>query len=359
MMPSRPAAISIAAGPQQLPVLHAARALGLAVIGVDRDPDAPGFAACDARVVASTHSPEETLAGLREVVDGFDLRGVLVRSAGPPVVTAAEVAAAFGLPGVPPRSARTIVDKEALGRACRKHGLPAPALRSGESLDELDPDTIDLPCVVKPALSLVGKGGIRVVSRREELSIAFTAACEASITGRANVEAWIPGRDVGLVSVVRGGHLHPITLIDEWNDVAPSGAIRPRGVAAPSRFSGGPEEARVVSLARRLVEAFELDTTAFMMACRLQPGGEPVLTEIHLDLGGDRILDTLLPASAPFDVLAHAVARLLGEEPKPAAGAFRPAAVVFEPPEPGATARPWRLLRAESVPALESALEGA
>jgi hypothetical protein len=354
--------VCLAAGVQQLPVVRAARALGLSVVGVDRDPQAPAFAACDARVLASTHDPATVLRGLQPLTDRFRFEGVLVRSAGPPVVTAAEVCAALGLPGVPPASARTIVDKERLVRACQEADLPAPALRSGARLAEIAPDSLPLPCVVKPALGLVGKHAIRLVADRAQLASAFEAARAASLTGRVSVEGYVPGLDVGLVSVVREGALHPITLIDEWNELDASGHVRPRGVAAPSRFSGRPEEARVLALARGLIAHFGLRTTAFMMACRITPAGQPVLTEIHLDLGGDRILDDLLPASATFDVLTHAIALLTERSASMVPpGAFQPAGILFDgdddagDPSP-ARRRSARVLIADDRPALDLAM---
>ena len=265
------AVVCIAAGAQQRPVVRAARSLGLAVVGVDRDPRAPALAECSARVLASTHDPDAVVRGVAPLRARFDFRGVLVRSAGPPVVAAAELAAALGLPGVPPASARAIVDKERLISACRAAGIAAPDVRSGATLEALWPESLALPCVVKPALGLVGKRAIHFVGDRASLAAAFEAAREASLTGRVNAEAFVPGHDVGLVAVVRDGRLRPITLIDEWNEIDDAGAVRPRGVSAPSRFSGTVEEERVWALARRLVAHFALDTTAFMMACRRIP----------------------------------------------------------------------------------------
>ncbi len=360
----RPAAVCIAAGAQQLPVIRAAGSLGLAVVGVDRDPEAVGFEACEERVLASTHDPSAVLRRLEPLAERYDFRSVLVRSAGPPVVTAAVVSETLGIPGVSPEAAHQIVDKERLLAACAEAGIPAPSVRSAAKLEDLESPGAPippLPCIVKPALGMVGKQAIRMVRAESELAEAFAASRAVSATGRVNVEEWVPGFDCGLVSVVRGGVLHPITLIDEWNEIDGDGAVLPRGVSSPSRFSGQPEEGRVLALARRLVSHFALDTTAFMMACRVLPGGEPVLTEIHLDLGGDRILDDLLPASSSCDVLGHVVGLLCeapGEPPseKPL-GAFRPAAIRFgadAPETPGG--RTARVLIADDAPSLELAM---
>lgn len=354
----RGAVVCIAAGVQQRPVVRAARALGLEVIGVDRDPDAAAFPDCDDHVVASTHDAGAVIAALAPLRARHRFQGVLVRSAGPPVVTAAEVARFLGLPGVPPESACTIIDKERLNGACRAAGIAVPELRAGATLDEIAPGSLRFPCIVKPALGLVGKRAIRLVSQPGELARAFEHARAASLTGRVNVEAFVPGLDVGLVSVVRDGVLEPITLIDEWNELDATGTLRPRGVAAPSRFSGGPEEAAILALAQRLVERFGLRRSAFMMAVRITPGGEPVLTEIHLDLGGDRILDDLLPASAPFDVLTHSVASLSGIASDAVSHAFQPAGILFHdgPAAVGPAPRSARVLIADDRRALDLAM---
>lgn len=372
--PTRRAVVCLAAGVQQLPVIRKARALGYAVVAVDRDARAPGFAECDHRLVLSTHDPAPVVAGLGPISANHRFAGVLVRSSGPPVVTAAEICRALGLPGVPPDSARTLVDKERMQKACKRAGVPVPSARSGARLADVAPDTLPFPCVVKPTLCLVGKAAVRVVHEREALGPAFDEACRLSLTGRANVEAFVPGRDVGLVSVVRGGRLYPITLIDELNASAADGAVRQLGIASPSIYSGKLEEERVHALARRVVSAFGIDTSAFMMACRLQPGGEPVLTEVHLDLGGDRILDALLPASAPFDVLSHLIECLTGTVPRLAAAPFRAAGLLFDSPSgPEADSAPevevasvpathprrdYRLVTARNRSALDAAMAG-
>jgi hypothetical protein len=129
---------------------------------------------------------------------------------------------------------------------------------------------------------------------------------------------------------------------------------------APSRFSGRPEETAVLDLARRIVARFGLRTTAFMLACRVVPGQPPVLTEIHLDLGGDRILDDLLPASACCDVLEHLVDLLCGPGPdaRPvgAPARFRPAGLVFDGGVAPAGARGFTLVRADDPHDLHAAM---
>lgn len=308
----RRSVVCLAAGAAQRPVIERARALGLAVLAVDRNPAAPGRALADAWVPVGTHEPGPVIRALDALRDRYQIHAVLCRSAGPPVVTAAEVAAHFGLPGVPPAAARVAVDKARLLAFCRGMGLPAPAGRAVSTLAELEADPPALPCVLKPSLSLVGKSGVRRVSGARELPGAFRAARAASLSGRVNVEAFVPGRDVTLLGVVADGRLHPVALLDELNAWDAGGRLRGLGWAVPSLFRGRAEGAAVTDLARRLARELALVRTPLSVSCRLVEGGRPVLTEIHLDLGGESIYDELLPAASGRDLLGDAVARLCG-----------------------------------------------
>ncbi len=325
----RPAVVCLAAGKSQVLVIQKARELGLAVIAIDRDPYAPGFAFSNERIVRSTYDAKPVITRLADFRERYRLVGVINRSSGPPVVTAAEICNAFLLPGVPPDSARIIVDKSKLMTRGAELGLAAPACRSVSSRAELDGLDPPFPCVVKPSLSLYGKAGVRVVSNSVSLPRAFEVAREVALNGMVNVEDYIPGSDVSLMALVSGGQLHCLTLIDELNVVGPGGVVKGLGAAVPSVFSGTPEQERIIDLAKKAIRVFQLDTTVLNLCCRCQTGGEPGIVGIHLDLGGDSILDVLLPASTRFDVLACIIRTLTGERPAERTARFNPAAIVL------------------------------
>lgn len=329
MAEARPeAVVSVAAGRSQETLIHKARSLGFAVIGVDQDPAAPGLAACDERILRSTWEAGPIRDALRPLEARYALRAVLVRSAGPPVAAAAELARALGLPGVPPEAARLVLDKACLLETCARSGIAAPRVRAALRPTEFDARELPLPCIVKPSLPRVGKQAVRRVDRAQELPAALAAAAEASTNGRANVEERVPGRDVGLVAFVQGGQLLPVTLLDELNHEDDAGCVVGRGCAVPSVFSEGPEEQRILDLAQRLVDVLGIEASPFMLACRLEPGGQPRVIELHLDFGGDGILDELLPRSTRFDALAYGIRVLAGEVlPLPQAR-FRPTALL-------------------------------
>lgn len=343
------AVLCMAAGQSQLVVARKARELGYAVIGVDRNPEAPAFALCDEVIVASTYEAGPIVQALGELLPAYRLVGVLNRSSGFPVITTAEICAAFGLPGPTPVAAETLTSKSLLMAACREAGIRAPEAISLAEAEEPDAARVRFPCVVKPALSLVGKSGVRVVEELADLAGALAEARAVSLNGLVNIEQWVPGRDLSLLAVIEKGRVHPIVLRDELNRVQPDGGILFRGIAAPSLFSGKAEEGRVLELAGQVARVFDLDRTAISLSCRCEPGGQPVLIETHLDLGGDLFFEGLLPACTSSDVLGLMIRFLTGATDRLPVLDFQPAALVFTP---GAD-RSYRILRGPELAGLE------
>ena len=349
----RKSIICLAAGKSQIIVIEKAKELGLSVLAVDRDPNAPGFALSDEKLRLSTYDAQPIIETLHSLKHKYQLVGVVNRSSGPPVVTAAKICQAFELPGIPLDSARIIVNKSELMKACAGRGIATPACQAVSSLEEVSREHLDFPCIVKPSLSLVGKNGVRLVPNENSLPEAFMAAHQAAMNHMVNVEEFVPGRDVSLMGVVVGGQLQCITLLDELNITDSKGKIKGSGFAVPSVYSGQSEEARIIELAKKIVDSFKLDTTAFNMSCRCESRGAPRLVEVHLDLAGDLILDALLPESTSFDVLSFSILSLAGGNPTLENINFRPSAVIFSEGEGLVSERPYKILSAPDLITLE------
>src|SRR5262245_41166129 len=114
------ALVCLAAGPSQKLLLEKAKTLGYFLIGVDQNPDAPGFAWCDVEIVTSTYEADPIIEALEQFQSRYEIVGVLNSSAGPPVTTAACLNEWLGLPGVQPEIAAMLTHKTMLTEACRK-----------------------------------------------------------------------------------------------------------------------------------------------------------------------------------------------------------------------------------------------
>lgn len=325
----KPAVVCLAAGKSQLIVIEKAKELGYAVLAVDRDPHAPGFKLSDEMIQLSTSTAGPIIDRLQMMREKYNIVGVLNRSSGLPVVTAAQICQAMKLRSTPPESAQRITDKAKLLATCKAHGIPVPDFHSVQTFREIDEQNLRFPCVVKPALSLVGKSGVRIVAEPNGLRSAFEAAHQVSMTGIVNIEDYIPGYDFSLLAIIIDRAVHKIILRDEWNVVDKTGAIEGYGIAMPSVFSGMVEESRIIELAQRVTRRFELNQTVLNLCCRCEPAKGPVLIEIHLDMGGDLFYDALVPESTESDLVGIMIKALTGELSDLPDVAFNPVALVF------------------------------
>jgi S-sulfo-L-cysteine synthase (3-phospho-L-serine-dependent) len=316
----RDAAVSIGAGRSQLGLIEAIHARGLAVVGVDRDPAAPGLARCAAAVRASTHEPVEVIARLM-ALEGFRIRAVLTQSSGAPAATAARAAAALGLAGLEPRRAELSTSKAGFAELCREARVRAPetvSVADEAALLRLPPP----PLVLKPSRGRVGKHGVVLVRRVEELAGAFLRARAASLDGAVVAQEHVAGRDASTVALFREGEVRTVTTLDErvaFDPVGPGeegGEARAAGVDVPSALEGTPAagalRAATAALAKRL------GTGMGFFSFRVPEDGEPVAIEAHLDLAGDFVTDALLARGAGIDLLGLTLDLLLdGRLPAP------------------------------------------
>ncbi len=304
--------VSIGGGTGQLPLIEAARRIGLDVVVVDRDPRAPGAASAGGRVVASTHDPAAVLRGLCPLLATRRPRAVATKSSGTPVATCARVARALGLPGLEPAAAELAVTKPGQMELARRAGLRVPRSRALHAPEDLPRIALGWPRVLKPALTRVGKAGITRADCPADLPAAFEAARTASADGRVEVEEFVPGEDVVLAGLFADSELSPVALLDEALDFDAAGRARGLGFALPS-VQGMAVLADVVTAAQRLVGRLGLGHGIGFFSFRVTPGEEPCLIEMHFDLAGDFVADKLFGAATSFDLIAESLRLLAGE----------------------------------------------
>jgi len=323
------AIVSIGAGASQRGLIDAARARGLAVIGVDRDPDAASLDLCAAHVLASTHDAAAVLAGLAPLQDRFDVRAVLTQSSGPPVATAARVANELGLPGLDPLRASLSTTKGGFAELCADAGVRTPAARvlhDAEDLAQLGDS--DEPLVFKPSAGAVGKHGVMLAGTPAEREVAYARASAASTDGVVVAQRFVAGSDFALVTLFHDGALRVPASLDERVTFDQRGEARAAGVDVPSELASTPAFAEAQDACARLVR--RLGTGVGFFAFRADEDRERAFAiEAHLDLAGDFVSDVLLARGAGIDLPGLALALHL-ERALPA---------VQEPPAP----RPARL----------------
>jgi biotin carboxylase len=208
----------VGAGRHQRRAILRARELGLRVVAVDRNPDAPGLAEADeAEVVNLQDVGRVAEAGRKHGVDG-----VLTVSADRAVPVVAAVAEELGLPGIGRATAHLMTHKVAMRRRLAEEGVPQPRFAAVRDLREarLAVETVGYPAVLKPADS-GGQRGVFRLDSTDDLDAHLHAALAESATGETIVESFHDGLELNGLAVARRGTVDVLTLSDR---------LRPPGI---------------------------------------------------------------------------------------------------------------------------------
>jgi biotin carboxylase len=321
----------VGAGRHQRRAIERARELGLRVVAVDRNPDAPGLAAADERAVVDFQDVGAvTDVGRRHGVDG-----VLTVSADRAVPIVAAVAEALSLPGIGTDTAHAMTHKVAMRRQLAEAGVPQPAFAAVRNLHEgrAALETVGLPAVLKPADS-GGQRGVFRLESADDLERHLHAALAESSTEEAIVEAFHEGLELNGLAIARGGEVTLLTLSDR---------LRPPGIGFgvgwihlyPSTLYGDAlAEAERESI--RAVRALGLrDGVAFPQL--IVAGGEARIVEVAARIPGGQMADLARHATG-VDLVEIALRQALGDDVpetlvRPAAQ--QPLAIRFLTAEPG------------------------
>jgi biotin carboxylase len=346
----------VGAGRHQRRAIEQARARGLRVAAVDRNPDAPGLAAADVAKVVDFSDVAEVGAVARRV--GVD--GVLTVSADRAVPVVAAVAEDLGLPGIGSETAHLLTHKRAMRDALGAAGLPQPryaTLRSSADVDAAR-DVVPFPAVLKP----VDSGGQRAVFRiesSEELERDLSEAIEESPTSEALLEGFVKGIELNGIVIARNGEPAVITLSDR---------LRPPGIGFGVGWihvyppSIPPEQLRLSEqVAAESVRALGLKDAIAFPQLIASPDGEVAVVEVAARIPGGQMAD-LVRHAVGVDLVEVALRQALGEEVPDRVALPRfsqPLAIRFFTAEPGPlpTGRVTRIGTLDAVLASEGVVQ--
>src|SRR5262245_43643808 len=192
----------VGAGRYQRPVIRKARELGLRVVAVDRNPDAPGLAEADVGRVVDFSAPGAVLDEVR----GLGIDGVLTVQAERAVPMIAEIAEALGLPGIGVDTARLMTNKLAMRSRFAEAGVPQPRFATVQTAQEaaVALAEVGLPAVVKPA-DASGQLGVARLHSAADVEERVGAAIAASASGEAVLEEYVEGVELNGIVIVQDG----------------------------------------------------------------------------------------------------------------------------------------------------------
>lgn len=298
----------VGAGRHQRRAILRAQELGLRVVAVDRNPDAPGLAVADVgEAVDFTDVAAVTEVGRRHGVDG-----VLTISADRAVPIVAAVAEDLGLPGIGRETAHLMTHKIAMRRTLADAGVPQPRFAGARDLQSARAalETVGVPAVLKPADS-GGQRGIFFIGSEDELDAHLHAALAESGGGEVIVEGFHDGLEMNGIVIVRNGEAIPLTLSDRLRPPGIGFGVGWIHVYPASIYGFQLEEAERVVL--HAVHALGMrDGIAFPQLIAADDGTLRVV-EVAARIPGGQMAD-LVRHAVGIDLVEVALRTALGEE---------------------------------------------
>jgi len=241
--------------------------------------------------------PRKAAGQIAEAARRRPIRGVVPVDEGTAVI-AALAAEKLRLPHNPPEAARRAANKRAMREALARAGVPVPRFRVFDLAPgpEGPARRVDYPCVLKPLLLSASRGVIRAddpasfAEAWRRLALILRAAraerrpADEKAARQVLVEDFVPGAEVAVEGLLRGGDLEVLALFDK-PDPLDGPFFEETIYVTPSRHPAALQEAigggvagaaRAIGLAEGPVHA-EL---------RLPPAGPAVLEVAARSIGG-------------------------------------------------------------------------
>jgi biotin carboxylase len=297
----------VGAGRHQRRAILRAKELGLRVVAVDRNAEAPGLAEADRAELVDFADTD----AVTEVARRYGVDGALTVSADRAVPVVAAVTERLGLPSIGTATAHRMTQKIAMRRVLADAGVPQPAFAAVRSLAEgrAALATTGVPAVLKPADS-GGQRGVFRLDSSDDLDRHLHAALAESPAGEAIVESFSEGTEMNGIVVVRGGEARSLTLSDR---------LRPPGIGFgvgwihvyPAGIYGDQLEL-AERVAERATEALGLrDGIAFPQLIADANGGVSVV-EVAARIPGGQMAD-LVRHAVGVDLVEIALLQALGD----------------------------------------------
>ena len=338
------------AGRHQRRAILQAKARGLRVAAVDRNPDAPGLQEADLVRVVDFADVEAVLKATKNL----RIDGVLTVSADRAVPVVAAVAEARGLPGIGVETAHVMTHKVAMRRLLGEAGVPQPRFAAVRTLSERRraADEVGFPAVLKPADS-GGQRGVFRVESLDDVDRHLHEALAASPSGEAILEEYVEGIELNGIVLARHGETIPVTLSDRLRPPGIGFGVGWIHVYPPTIPAEQLAEAHVI--AGRTVHALGLRTGIAFPQLIAADDGRVVVVECAARIPGGQMAD-LVRWAVGVDLVDVQIRMALGEElpdevVRPQFS--QPLAIRFFTAQPG----PLPTGRVKSIGSLEPVLE--
>lgn len=314
-------------------IMEQAAARGLGTHIISREPDIEYTrAVCDMAAAVSVVDFEDVDASVAWALEqrrGGRRFDVVFATREMAVVTAAEIAAALGVPGNPPEVVRLVRTKDLCRRRLAAAGLRQPRVvlcRDGQEAERAR-DSIAGPAVVKPRDG-AGSEGVTLVTGPDGMAAALARLPDDH---PFLVEEFVEGAEYSVEGVFRGGR--PEILAITAKEKLPTPGFVELGHLLPAPLPANDRD-RIMRTVCTALGAAGLRSGLFHVELWLTPD-DVVMGEVHPRLGGDYIHRLLAHAIDGLEMFGEVFDDVLGDPPDVTRRCARAGAVRYLVPPPG------------------------
>lgn len=316
-MKVRPRLLLFPAGLPQREAFEAARELDVAVVAVDRDPQAPCRYLAEDFHVLDPGDADGLVRFALEYHRHTSLAGVLVVGCDLPV-SCAKVAAALGTPGIPVAAAELTINKLRMKQVLKEKEVAVPAFYEVRSAREVE--AILRRCgrrmIIKPNDNC-GARGVQQLDAGSDCAAAYAAALQNVRQSGVILEEFELGPQISIEALVHKGHIHVTGFADrnyEYIDrffpfVLENGATLPSALSPSARKE-------VTDMFCRGIKALGIDNGVAKGDMVHTAHGAKVI-EIAGRVSGGKFASMIVPESTGVQLLHAAIQVALGQTPDP------------------------------------------
>ena len=293
-----------------LPVIEAAKRLGIYTITADYLPDNLAHKYSDEYVNVSIIDKDATL----EVAKKLNIDGIMSFACDPGVVTSAYIAEQMRLPNVGPYDSVCILqNKGKFRKFLSDNGFNVPVAKSYKNIDDAVKDVhmFNWPVIVKPTDS-AGSKGVTKVENLENLEASIKYALSFSHSDEYIIEDFITQKgyssDTDSFSV--NGELKFVTFNCQRFDVNAENPYTPAAGSWPSSMSQEHQE-ELKSEIQRLITLLGMKTAVYNIETRESINGKAYIMELSPRGGGNRLSECLRYATG-VDMITNMVKYSVG-----------------------------------------------
>lgn len=303
----------LAAGLLQIPVIKKAREMGVLVIAVDDDPNAPGMSLADKAIVPDGLMDEEKMLAIatKEKVDG-----VIHPCSEVAMSVMGRINDELHLSGISREMAIRATNKHLMREAFEKYGAPSPKsilTKNEEDAWQIFSDQFATSAILKPSRNSGSRGIAKVekdLTKDAFIELYRRALCE-SRDHQVLIEQFIEGPEFSVEVIVWQGEPYVLAVTDKKTTEAPY--FVELGHNQPSMFSEDIQQ-KLKEGAIAGVKALGLSNCAAHCELKVQDGNA-YLMEIGARMGGDFISTELTHLSTGIDMVAATINVVLGIKP--------------------------------------------